>query len=138
MLYQIIIAAGLAIFLLNLVLNLRSLKTPRSDSKVPDTIPFISVLVPARDEEANIRNCLESLQKQDYPDFEILVLDDNSVDNTAAIIDEMAAKDSHIRSFKGEPLPDDWAGKPFACYQLAQISWRSWPQTRPCPCAGGS
>jgi len=126
MLYQIIIAAGLAISLLNLVLNLLSLRTPRSDSKIPGSPPLISVLVPARDEEANIRNCLESLQKQDYPDFEIMVLDDNSADNTAAIIDEIAARDSRIQWFRGEPLPEDWAGKPFACYQLAQKARGSW------------
>jgi len=131
MLYQIIIAAGLAISLLNLVLNLLSLRTPRSDSKIPGSPPLISVLVPARDEEANIRNCLESLQKQDYPDFEIMVLDDNSADNTAAIIDEIAARDSRIQWFRGEPLPEDWAGKPFACYQLAQKAPASWPVPSP-------
>jgi len=54
MLYQVIIAAGLAIFTLNLVLNLRSLKTPRSNSNIAGSAPLISVLMPARDEEANI------------------------------------------------------------------------------------
>jgi chlorobactene glucosyltransferase len=126
MLYQEVIAAVLAIFLLNLVLNLRSLKVPASNSKVPRPAPLISVLVPARDEEANIRACLESLQKQDYPNFEVLVLDDNSADNTAGIVNEMASRDSRIRLFRGEPLPEDWAGKPFACYQLAQRASGSW------------
>ena len=97
MLYQIIITAGLAIFLLNLLLNLKAIKRPRADSKVPKSKPLISVLVPARDEGNNIRNCLESLQKQDYPNYEIVVLDDNSVDSTAEIVSEMAAKDSRIR-----------------------------------------
>jgi chlorobactene glucosyltransferase len=126
MLYQVIIAAGLVIFLLNLILNLRSLKKPRRDSKILDPAPLVSILIPARDEEANIRTCLESLQKQDYPNFEVIVLDDNSVDNTAVIIDELAEKDSRIRLFRGEPLPEDWAGKPFACHQLAQKARGSW------------
>jgi len=126
MLYQVIIAAGLVIFMLNLILNLRSLKKPRSDSKIPEPVPLVSVLIPARDEEANIGACLQSLRKQDYPDFEILVLDDNSSDNTVNIVDRMAAADNRIRLFRGEPLPGGWAGKPFACHQLAERARGSW------------
>jgi chlorobactene glucosyltransferase len=126
MLYQIIIAAGLMVFLTNLVLNLRSLRRPRRGGRLPSPAPFVSVLVPARDEEANIRACLESLQKQDYPNFEVLVLDDNSVDSTALIVQEMASKDKRIQLVVGGPLPDDWVGKPFACYQLAQRAHGDW------------
>ena len=126
MLYQIIIAAGLVIFVLNLILNLRSLKKPPSDSKIPKPAPFVSVLIPARDEEANIEACLESLRKQDYPNFEILVLDDNSSDNTANIVDQIATKDNRIQLIRGEPLPEGWAGKPFACYQLAKKARGPW------------
>ncbi len=126
MLYQFVIAAGLVVFLVNLILNLRSLKKPSRKSKVPSPVPLISVMVPARDEAANIANCLESLQKQDYPNYEVLVLDDNSVDNTAAIVGEIVAVDDRIRLFRGEPLPEGWAGKPFACYQLAQQARGDW------------
>lgn len=126
MLYQVIILVGLAAFLVNLLLNLKNLKAPDVNSKVPQPAPLISVLVPARDEEDNIRTCLESLQKQDYPNFEILVLDDNSTDDTADIVTEMALKDSRIRLLRGQLLPEDWAGKPFACYQLAQEARGLW------------
>ena len=126
MLYQIIIAAGLFVFLLNLVLNLRSLKTPRRNARLPKRVPFVSVLVPARDEEANIGTCVESLQKQDYPNFEVVVLDDNSEDDTAGIVSRLATGDSRIRLISGDPLPEDWAGKPFACYQLARQSNGDW------------
>ncbi len=126
MLYQGIVIAGLVIFMLNLTLNLRSLRTLRPDAKAPEPAPLVSVLIPARDEEANIAACLESLQKQDYPNFEILVLDDNSSDNTSAVVEAMAAQDSRIRLIRGEPLPEDWAGKPFACYQLAKQARGSW------------
>ena len=126
MLYQVIIAAGLVSFMLNLILNLRSLKAPRGDSKIPEPAPLVSILVPARDEEENIETCLESLQKQDYPNFEVLVLDDNSVDDTANIVDQMVAEDNRIQLIRGEPLPEDWAGKPFACYQLAKKARGSW------------
>lgn len=126
MLPQIIIAAGLVGFVLNLILNLRRLKTPYSDAKIPKPAPFVSVLIPARDEEANIEACLKSLQKQDYPIFEILVLDDNSSDNTADVVKRIAAKDNRIQLIKGEPLAEGWAGKPFACYQLAKKARGSW------------
>jgi chlorobactene glucosyltransferase len=126
MLYHGIIFFGLLIFMLNLTLNLRGLKTLRRNDKVPEPAPLISVLIPARDEELNIATCLESLQKQDYPNFEILVLDDNSSDDTAAIVEQIVAKDSRIQLLRGNPLPEDWAGKPFACYQLAKQARGSW------------
>jgi chlorobactene glucosyltransferase len=126
MIYQIVIATILALILINLILNLRSLRVPDKNSKIPRPAPLISVLIPARNEEKNIRTCLESLQKQDYPNYEILVLDDNSTDNTAAIVNEMAAKDSRIQLYFGEPLPEEWAGKPFACHQLAQKAKGAW------------
>jgi chlorobactene glucosyltransferase len=126
MLYQAIIAIGLIIFMLNLILNLRSLKTPPAKSQVSEEAPLISVLIPARDEEANIKECLESLQKQDYPNFEILVLDDNSSDDTANIVRRIAATDDRIQFLEGKPLPKGWAGKPYACYQLAKKAKGSW------------
>lgn len=126
MLYHFIIVSGLVVFLANLVLNLKNLMKPDVRAKIPSPAPFISVLVPARDEEDNIRRCLESLQKQDYPGFEVLVLDDNSADGTAEIVAGMAAEDKRIRLIPGEPLPEDWAGKPFACYQLARQAGGEW------------
>jgi chlorobactene glucosyltransferase len=126
MLYQAIIAAGLTVFLVNLVLNLRHLRVPDVRAAVPRRAPLVSVLVPARDEEATIRACLESLLRQDYPAFEVLVLDDNSEDNTAAVVSEMAARDKRLRLVQGLPLPEDWAGKPFACHQLAERARGSW------------
>jgi chlorobactene glucosyltransferase len=126
MLYHLIIAGGLVLFMLNLFLNLRALKKPRPDSPLPESAPLISVMVPARDEEANIETCLRSLTSQDYPNFEILVIDDHSSDNTGAIVRRLAAEDSRIRLFQSEPLPEGWAGKPFACYQLARQAGGSW------------
>jgi chlorobactene glucosyltransferase len=126
MLYQIVIAAGLMLCLGNVLLNLRSLKVPRPDAPVPYPAPMVSVLIPARDEQSNIRACVESLQKQDYPNLEVLVLDDNSDDNTASIVREIAAADPRVKLFNGESLPDDWAGKPYACHQLAWKAKGDW------------
>ena len=126
MLYQMVIAVLLVIIAINLLLNLRSLRRPDSNSKIAEPVPLISVLIPARNEEENIETCLKSLQKQDYPNFEVLVLDDNSTDSTAELVEGMAAKDERIRLIKGEPLPEGWAGKPFACHQLAEKARGSW------------
>jgi len=126
MIYQIVIAVGLIIIALNVILNLRAIKPPSRNSEIPEPAPLVSVLVPARNEEHNIRGCIGSLQKQDYPNFEILVLDDNSADTTAEIVRQIAATDSHVRLIRGDRLPEDWAGKPFACHQLAREAKGDW------------
>jgi len=126
MIYQIIIAIGLVLLTINALLNLRSLRTPSKRAKVPYPAPLISILVPARNEEENIESCVTSLQQQDYPNLEILVLDDNSTDDTAEIVQRIAAEDNRVRLIKGQPLIENWAGKPFACYQLAQEAKGSW------------
>ena len=81
--------------------------------------PMVSVLIPMRNEENNVRNCIASLQNQLYKNYEILVINDNSSDKTADILAELASKDNRIKVFNGKPLPDDWYGKPFALHQLS-------------------
>jgi len=81
--------------------------------------PLVSILIPARNEKKNIGRCLRSLARQDYGNIEILVLDDNSVDNTAEIIENWSKKDNRIKYLKGKPLPKKWKGKSYACQQLA-------------------
>ncbi|UCC60086.1 MAG: glycosyltransferase [Dehalococcoidia bacterium] len=126
MLYQQVISILLAFILINILLNLRSLRKARPTAQIPEPAPLISVLIPARNEESNIEACLTSLRKQDYPCFEILVLDDASTDNTADIVAGVAADDSRVMLLRGQPLPPGWAGKPFACHQLAQEAKGSW------------
>ncbi len=82
--------------------------------------PRVSVLVPARNEENNIGACLASLMQQDYPNFEVLVLDDNSTDKTAEIVQALAAQDPRVKLFEGAPLPASWLGKNWACHQLGE------------------
>jgi chlorobactene glucosyltransferase len=88
----------------------------------PTHFPRVSVLIPARNEEANIGACVRSFLAQDYPDFEVVVLDDHSTDRTAAILAELAATDPRLRILAGQPLPDGWLGKHWACHQLSQKS----------------
>ncbi len=90
-----------------------------ADAPLPEPAPFVSVLVPARDEAANIVACVRSLLAQDYPCFEVLVLDDGSGDDTAALVCEIAATDTRLSLLTGDELPSGWMGKGFACHQLA-------------------
>lgn len=85
-------------------------------------LPLISVLVPARDEEANIEACVRSLLAQNYPRFEVLVLDDHSADDTYPILCRLRDQDHRLRVLIGANLPPDWYGKPFACWQLANAA----------------
>ncbi len=86
---------------------------------VGGSAPFVSLLVPARDEERSIGACLESLVQQEYSDFEIVVLDDGSEDRTASIVRAYADRFERVRVVNGETLPPGWFGKAFACDQLA-------------------
>jgi chlorobactene glucosyltransferase len=126
MIFQVLVLIVLLAFALNLILNLIALKRPSKSAGLPDPAPFVSILVPARNEEANIGRCVDSLLAQDYPAFEVIVLDDNSTDNTAAVIAEIQQRDPRLRLINGKPLPPGWAGKPFACHQLASEAVGSW------------
>jgi len=83
-------------------------------------LPRVSVLVPARDEERTIGRCVESLLAQEYPDFEVLVLDDESTDTTAAVVAALARRSDRLRLIRGRPLPAGWLGKVWACHQLSE------------------
>jgi chlorobactene glucosyltransferase len=82
--------------------------------------PLVSVCVPARDEERGIRACLESLLEQDYPEFEVIVVNDHSADRTGELINEIVEKNPRLIALEGEDLPKGWLGKPFALYQAFQ------------------
>jgi chlorobactene glucosyltransferase len=92
----------------------------------PADVPLISFCVPARNEERNIRACVESLLAQDYPNFEVIVLDDRSTDETPDILRELAAGDDRLRPISGSDLPAGWAGKPNALYQASAEARGEW------------
>jgi len=86
----------------------------------PSVFPLVSILVPARNEESNIAGCIQSLLAQDYPSFELLVLDDQSEDGTRAILEKIAENQPGLRVLDGAPPPSGQVGKNWACSQLAQ------------------
>jgi cellulose synthase/poly-beta-1,6-N-acetylglucosamine synthase-like glycosyltransferase len=81
--------------------------------------PLVSVLVPARDEETNLRRLLPALAASGYPDLEVVILDDGSRDGTAAIARSRANEDPRFRLVDGLEPPPGWTGKNWACHQLS-------------------
>src|SRR2546428_1032673 len=81
---------------------------------------LVSILIPARNEEHRILPLLNSIERQDYKNYEVIILDDNSTDNTFEVIQAFAEKHFQFKVIKGKPLQEDWIGKNYACYQLAE------------------
>jgi len=93
--------------------------TPYLDKfeNISKSTPKVSIILPARNEEEFITKCLDSLIKQDYQNFEIIVIDDSSDDNTGLIISEYAKKYSKIIPVTARPKPEGWMGKNWACME---------------------
>ena len=116
--YPVLLCVAIYFFILSLANHYEMWRFTRGPELFDG--PLVSVLIPARNEEKNIGKCLASLRNQFYRNYEILVLDDNSSDGTAGILERIAAEDSRVRVFTGLPLPEDWYGKPFALHQLSR------------------
>ena len=76
--------------------------------------PLVSIIVPARNEERSIREAVSSFCTQDYPLFEVLVVDDRSTDATPQILAELRTRFSNLKVLDGRDPPDGWLGKPNA------------------------
>lgn len=108
------IPAGL--FLVNLLFYQRS-------RPLGAPLPYtggVSVLIPARNEEANIEATLRSVLANHEVQLEVVVLDDHSTDRTPEIVARLAAHDARVRLESAPPLPAGWCGKQHACHILAQ------------------
>ena len=90
----------------------------RASPPTGDDALRVTVIIPARDEEANIAHCLESLLTQDYPQnrVSVLVVNDHSADSTAAIVRGLSARHPRITLINSPPLPPRWVGKSHACW----------------------
>lgn len=116
--YHLVVFFGLLGFTANLGLNLLVFRRPPSHPS-RQTAPLVSILIPARNEEHRLPACLDSLLAQDYPNLEWIVLDDNSTDATSAVVQTRMEQEPRLKLIQGEPLPDGWTGKSWACWQLA-------------------
>lgn len=114
--YGLILAGALArVVLSHLAIRWTPFLTRRSPS-LGGPAPKVSILVPAKDEAANIEACLDSLLAQAYPNFEVLVIDDRSDDDTAAIAERVAYRDDRVRLLRVRKLPEGWTGKTHALH----------------------
>ena len=105
----------------------------------PQDPPLISICIPARNEELNIRACVESVLAQDYPNLEVIVLDDRSTDSTPEILRQMNMESASLLAYDGSKLPESklriisgsdlspgWAGKPHALFQASAVARGDW------------
>ena len=91
-----------------------------ADAPAPDALPKLTVLVAAKDEEANIERCLSGLLAQEYPHLQIVVANDRSTDRTPQIIDALAKRDARLKTVHVTHLPEGWAGKNHAMHLACQ------------------
>lgn len=82
--------------------------------------PKVSVLIPARNEADVVGRCVGSLLAQDYPDYEVLVLDDGSEDRTRSVLSQFT--DPRLRVLSGSTPPLGWTGKNWSCQRLAEAA----------------
>ncbi len=93
---------------------------PARGKPAPGTL--VSILIPARNEEANIATCIEDALASRGVAVEVVVMDDGSTDRTAAIVQAIAARDPRLRLETAPPLPPGWTGKVHACARLAEAA----------------
>ncbi len=96
---------------------------PSSASEDIADCPLVSVIVPARNEENNIRQCIVSLLEQDYPRMEIVIANDNSVDGTGDIIRSFGER---VVCFNAPPTPPGWTGKNAALHAAVDKASGEW------------
>ena len=125
---------ALAIFLVclaiaaQLTLGLRRVVRLEEWSAEPGSGPWprVSVIVPARNEQRHIEAALQSLLRLDYPDFEIIAVDDRSTDRTGEILNQLAVESSCLQVMHVLDLPPGWLGKNHALTAGASRATGQW------------
>lgn len=119
----LLILSVLIVLLILCVINLITIQTLTATEDIKN-VGKVSVLIPARNEELNITNCISSVLNQTYIDLEVIVLNDNSTDKTPELLKSF--DDTRLRILEGLPLELGWVGKNFACHQLQKSATGSY------------
>lgn len=127
----------LVITILYRKLDVLTRRSPRYEQPDP---PRVTAIIPAKDEESTLPECLATVRAQTYPNLEILVVDDRSADRTGAIAREAAAADPRVRTRTIESLPPGWTGKTHALHVAGGEARGDWlwfldADTRHDPCS---
>jgi chlorobactene glucosyltransferase len=103
-----------------LIRNIYDFKKIDLEQQFHPNLPKVSICIPVRNEELVIRKCLDSVLSQNYKEFEIIVIDDNSTDNTKYILEDILKTNSekNLKVIQGLNRPNGWLGKNWACQQL--------------------
>ncbi len=119
----LLIVITLNLITIALIAILNAFTFPRlGNASVTLDTPFVSVLIPARNEQKQIGQTLQALSEQNYPRFEVLILDDQSTDATPQIIESFVKHDDRFVTHLGRALPAGWSGKNWACHQLSEYA----------------
>jgi glycosyltransferase involved in cell wall biosynthesis len=92
----------------------------------PEKWPKVSVVIPARNEESTIQAALATRLEDDYPDLELILIDDRSTDRTGVIVDDFARRDHRIKPVHIKELPPDWLGKQYAMNEGKKLATGEW------------
>jgi chlorobactene glucosyltransferase len=100
--------------------------TPGSPRFAQPNPPLISAIIPAKDEQDTLADCVTTVQGQSYPNLEILIVDDRSSDRTPEIARAIAERDPRVRLISIEDLPPGWTGKTHALHVAAGQAKGDW------------
>ena len=121
---QVFVYTSLIIALILLCVYIRNVYTLQVpyQSNPANAYMSISVLIPARNESRIIRQTIESIRSSAGIEFELIICDDHSSDGMEDIIVDYCKRDPRVRLIQSNPLPEGWAGKQHACWQLAGVA----------------
>jgi cellulose synthase/poly-beta-1,6-N-acetylglucosamine synthase-like glycosyltransferase len=123
-------AIGLAYWLAQLVIALRTIRSVPVLDEMPEgpleTYPRVSVIAPACNEADTIETAVATRLQDDYPNLEIILLDDRSTDGTPETVDRLAASDPRVKAVHIKELPEGWIGKQHAMQKGAEMATGDW------------